>query len=99
MRSVNQLTSIQPKPNTHLRLGHDVKGFHHDHDTPPSRETRLTQIGAGLALGATVMALGHQEEVLKMARKTMPQGDKIPKWLIQREESSALLTMNPMTWL
>jgi hypothetical protein len=45
------------------------------------------------------MALGHQEEVLKMARKTMPQGDKIPKWLIQREESSALLTMNPMSWL
>jgi hypothetical protein len=45
------------------------------------------------------MALGHQEEVLKMARKTMPQGNKIPKWLIQREESSALLTMNPMSWL
>jgi hypothetical protein len=81
-------------------LGHDVKGFHHDHDTPPSQETRWTQIGAGLALGAAVMALGHQEEVLKMARKSMPQqGDKIPKWLIQREESSALLTMNPMTWL
>ncbi len=90
---------ILPKPNTQLRSGHEVKGFHHDHETPPSPETRWTQIGAGLALGATVMALGHQEEVLKMARKSMPQGDKIPKWLIQREESSALLTMNPMTWL
>jgi hypothetical protein len=82
-----------------LRSGHEVKGFHHDHDTPPSAETRWTQIGAGLALGAAVMALGHQEEVLKMARKTMPQGNKIPKWLIQREESSALLSMNPMSWL
>ncbi len=99
MRPLASSTSIPLKPHTHLRLGHEVKGFHHDHDTPPSAETRWTQIGAGLALGATVMALGHQEEVLKMARKTMPQGDKIPKWLLRREESSALLTMNPMTWL
>ena len=99
MRPLASSTSIPLKPNTQLRSGHEVKGFHHDHDTPPSPETRWTQIGAGLALGATVMALGHQEEVLKMARKTMPQGDKIPKWLLRREESSALLTMNPMSWL
>ncbi|MFN9691084.1 MAG: hypothetical protein ACK551_03180 [Vampirovibrionales bacterium] len=99
MRPLASSTSIPLKPHTHLRSGHEVKGFHHDHDPPPSAETRWTQIGAGLALGAAVMALGHQEEVLKMARKTMPQGNKIPKWLIQREESSALLTMNPMSWL
>ena len=99
MRPLASSTSIPLKPYTHLRSGHEVKGFHHDHDTPPSAETRWTQIGAGLALGAAVMALGHQEEVLKMARKTMPQGNKIPKWLIQREESSALLSMNPMSWL
>jgi hypothetical protein len=88
-----------PQKKSFQRLGHEPKGFHHDHATPANQETRWTQIGAGLALGATVVALGHQEEVLKMARNLMPQGNKIPTWLVKRQESSALLTMNPMTWL
>ena len=88
-----------PQKKYFQRLGHEPKGFHHDHATPANQETRWTQIGAGLALGATVVALGHQEEVLKMARNLMPQGNKIPTWLVKRQESSAILTMNPMTWL
>jgi hypothetical protein len=88
-----------PQKKSFQRLGHEPKGLNHDHDAPANQETRWTQIGAGLALGATVVALGHQEEVLKMARNLMPQGNKIPTWLVRRQESSALLTMNPMTWL
>ncbi len=99
--SMRLFTAYTPLPQkkSFQRLGHEPKGLNHDHDAPANQETRWTQIGAGLALGATVVALGHQEEVLKMARNLMPQGNKIPTWLVRRQESSALLTMNPMTWL
>ena len=82
----------------------------HDEHVPPqpmnleaepinTQEARLSQIGTGLLLAGSVLALTHYEDITKLARNTLRNEAKLPKWLQRQDESSALLTMNPMTWL
>ncbi len=103
MRSSTDVYSFSSQTPKLKRQGHDVhvppKPMNLEAEPINTTEQRLYQIGTGLLLTGSVLALTHYEDITKLARNTLRNEAKLPKWLQRQDESSALLTMNPITWL